>query len=526
MIVLKFGGTSVQDAAAILRLTEIVRDRLSEQPVVVVSALAGVTDQLVELSKRALAGEAEACERGVTALRQRHQDVLAEIIASSAAPNPAFGQTAAASPAPALALANAPGDGAAEASAVDTLAAGLLDWLRGVAALGELTPRSRDALLSFGERLSPVLVRFALERRGLPAAHADARRVVITDEQFTQARPRYEDVRRRAEEEIRPLLAMGAVPVLGGFIGATARGIATTLGRGGSDFSASILGGALGAERIEIWTDVDGMLSADPRLCPEARRIERISFVEAAESAYYGAKVLHPATLLPAVERNIPVWVLNSRNWTPGPPRPDRCGTLITARPGGRAPGADGADDPEPENGRAPAAHAPAGRDEAAASGTVACISCKRKIAVIDIVSTRMLHAHGFMKAIFDVFAAHQCPIDMISTSEVSVSVTVAETEKVPAIADDLGRFAQVRYEGRKAIVCLVGEGMRNTPGVAGAVFSALRGINVRMISQGASEVNIGFVIEDDEAPLAVRRLHERFFPAAGAAAAPGPARP
>ncbi|MGH9535432.1 MAG: aspartate kinase, partial [Terriglobales bacterium] len=264
------------------------------------------------------------------------------------------------------------------------------------------------------------------------------------------------------------------------------------LGRGGSDFTAAILGAALGAERLEIWTDVDGMLTADPRLCPAARRIPRISFAEAAESAYFGAKVLHPATLLPAMRRNIPVWVLNSRDFHPGPPDPAIAGTLITAHQATRAGGDPGA--------------------------TVACISSKRKLAVIDVVSTRMLLAHGFMKAIFDIFAAHQCPVDMISTSEVSVSLTVADTAQLPAIADALGRFAEVRYEGRKAILCLVGGGMRNTPGVAAAVFSALGDINIRMISQGASEMNISLVIEDDDVPRAVERLHARFFPAAVAA--------
>lgn len=463
MIVLKFGGTSVEDAAALERLGAIVRNRLPERPVLVVSALAGITDRLVELSALALHRQTEFCERSLQALRRRHLETLAALAGGPPPP--------------------------AEQAAIEGLCEELAQLLRGVAAVGELTPRTRDAVLSFGERLSPSLVRFALERGGLPAVETDARRIIVTDERFNQARPLPAETQRRAEEQLRPLLSAGAVPVLGGFIGATQNGIGTTLGRGGSDFSASLLGAALDAERVEIWTDVDGMLTADPRVCPAARRIPRISFVEAAESAYYGAKVLHPASLLPAMQKNIPVWVLNSRRWLPGPPDPRRTGTLITARPLARRDGP-----PSPRH------------------GTVACISSKRRIAVIDIVSTRMLLAHGFMKAIFDVFAAHQCPIDMISTSEVSVSVTVSEVEKVPAIADDLGRFADVRYEGRKAILCLVGEAMRNTPGVAAAVFAALDGINVRMISQGASEVNIGFVIEDDDVPLAVERLHRQFF--------------
>jgi len=269
--------------------------------------------------------------------------------------------------------------------------------------------------------------------------------------------------------------------VLGGFIAASRQGVPTTLGRGGSDFSAAILGALLGARRIEIWTDVDGMLTADPRVCSGARRIKAISFLEAAELAYFGAKVLHPATLLPAMHASIPVWVLNSRSWQPGPPDGARTGTSITARP--------------------PRTLSP-----------FKCISCKRRIAVVDVVSTRMLQAHGFLKAIWDVFAFHRCPVDMVSTSEVSVSLTISDTSALPDIADDLARFADVRYEGRKAILCLVGESLRSSPGLAGQVFASLDGINVRMISQGASEINIGMVLDDDDVPRAMQLLHQRFF--------------
>ncbi|MGH9506963.1 MAG: lysine-sensitive aspartokinase 3 [Terriglobales bacterium] len=471
MIVMKFGGTSVQDAAAMGRLAAIVADRRAERPVVVVSALAGATDQLIELATLALHSEGFAAG-ALAALRERHLRVLGELPGGAAA--------------------------LAERGEVEAAFAALGELLRGISAVGELTPRTRDAVVSYGERLSPLLVRHALATAGLPAVAADARRVVITDERFTAAQPIAAEVQRAAAAELQPLLAAGSIPVLGGFIGATRRGIGTTLGRGGSDFSAAILGAALGAERIEIWTDVDGMLTADPRLCPGARRIPRISFAEAAESAYFGAKVLHPSTLLPAMRKNIPVWVLNSRDFHPGPPDAAVTGTLITAQAGGQQ-------------------AAPSAPAAGSAAGKVACISSKRGVAVVDVVSTRMLMAHGFLKAIFDVFAAHQCQIDMISTSEVSVSLTVADTAPLPAIADALGRFAEVRYEGRKAIVCLVGGGMRNTPGVAAAVFAALGDINIRMISQGASEMNISLVIEDDDVPRAVERLHAHFFPAAAA---------
>jgi aspartate kinase len=453
-VVMKFGGTSMEDAAAIRRMAAIAADRAPAHPVVVVSAMARVTDQLGELAQAALAGRLDAAAAIVAGLRARHLETLAGL------------------------------DGDAEAAdAIGHLCADLGDLARGIAAVGELTGRTRDAVMSFGERLSPLLARVALQRAGLKPHLLDARQVIVTDGQFTQALPQYPETQRQADERITPALAAGAVPLLGGFIAGTRQGVGTTLGRGGSDFSAAILGALLGAERIEIWTDVDGMLTADPRVCPGARRIKAISFQEAAELAYFGAKVLHPATLLPAMHGGIPVWVLNSRAWLPGPPDGARTGTRIATR--------------------APHTSAP-----------FKGISCKRRIAVIDVVSTRMLQAHGFLKAIWDVFAEHRCPVDMVSTSEVSVSLTVADTVALPEIADALGRFADVRCEGRKAILCLVGENLRATPGLAGQVFSALGELNVRMISQGASEINIGLVVDDDDVPEAMRRLHERFFSA------------
>jgi aspartate kinase len=457
-VVMKFGGTSVEDAAALRRMAAIVADRGREQPVVVVSAMAGVTNRLVELAQLALGADLAAADAIIAALRRRHLDALSQL-----------------------------GGSAAAEAALSRLCDALAELVRGVAAVGELTGRSRDALLSFGERLSTWLALPALLAAGVPAQRVDARQVIVTDEQHTQAQPLAAETAVQVQERLTPLLAAGTVPLLGGFIAATRGGVPTTLGRGGSDFSAALLGGLLPARRIEIWTDVDGLLTADPRVCAGARRIKAISFQEAAELAYFGAKVLHPSTLLPAMQAGVPVWILNSRASVPGPPDGERTGTLVTTR--------------------APRTATP-----------FKCISTKRRVAVVDVVSTRMLQAHGFLKAIWDVFAAHRCPVDMVSTSEVSVSLTVADTQALPAIADDLGRFADVRYEGRKAIVCLVGESIRNTPGLAGQVFAALGDINVRMISQGASEINIGMVLDDDDVPRAMRLLHDRFF------AAPDPA--
>ena len=449
MIVMKFGGTSVEDAAAIDRAACIVRERLPDKPVVVVSALAKVTDQLLAMARAAGAGDREKAIQLSRAVRERHYTAAGELLGTGV-----FTQFHS--------------ELEADFDSLDEL-------LRGLAAVGELTPRTCDNVASFGERISSKMVVAAFAARGLPARLVDSRECILTDSNYTHAVPIFDETNDRTVSRLKPLLDAGKVPVMGGFIAANADGATTTLGRGGSDFTAAILGAALGAERIEIWTDVDGMMTTDPNLCSGARRIKVISFDEAAELAYFGAKVLHPATLVPAIDKNIPVQVLNSRN---------------------------------PEE-RGHAHHALALR---AARITFKAIAAKKRITVVDVVSARMLMAHGFLKSIFDVFDRHHCPVDVVSTSEVSVSLTVDSNEAIPAIAADLEKLADVKYEGRKAIICLVGENIRATPDIAAKVFTAIADINVRMISQGASEINITFVIEEDDVPEAVRRLHQTFF--------------
>ena len=448
MIVMKFGGTSVEDAAAIDRAACIVRDRVPEKPVVVVSALAKVTDQLLAMARAAGAGDREKAIELSRALRERHYTVAGELLGTGV-----FTQFHS--------------ELEADFDSLDEL-------LRGLAAVGELTPRTCDNVASFGERISSKIVTAAFTARGIPARLVDARECILTDSNYTHAVPVFDETNDRTVARLKPMVTAGKVPVMGGFIASDAHGATTTLGRGGSDFTAAIVGAALGADRIEIWTDVDGMMTTDPNLCPSARRVKVISFDEAAELAYFGAKVLHPATLVPAVDKNIPVQVLNSRN-------PKNEGTRITAR--------------------APSC-----------TNTFKAIAAKKRITVVDVVSARMLMAHGFLKSIFDVFDRHRCPVDVVSTSEVSVSLTVDSNEAIPAVAADLEKLAYVKYEGRKAIVCLVGENIRGTPGIAAKVFTAISDINVRMISQGASEINITFVIEEDDVPEAVRRLHQTFF--------------
>jgi len=451
IVVMKFGGTSVEDAAAMKRTAAIVAGRVArgKAPVVVVSAMAKVTDQLL----RAAASSAEGDRTGALAissrLRSRHRDTACELIKSEA-------------------------DRTKILCLIDERFDSLDEILRGLAAIRELTPRISDLIVSYGERMSSRIVTAAFREHGINAMHADARQFIITDSEFQKAAPLAEIIEKKTPEKLLPLINDGKVPVMGGFIASNEAGLTTTLGRGGSDYTGALVGGALDAETIEIWTDVDGIMTADPRVCPDALRVKVISFEEAAELAYFGAKVLHPATILPAVKKNIPVQVLNSRNATCEGTR------IISLAPHCRSP--------------------------------FKSIAVKKKLSIIDIVASRMLMSHGYMSQMFAVFDKHKCAVDMVSTSEVSISVTVDSNSSLPAIAADLSKMADVKYEGKKALVCMVGDDIRGQNGIAAQVFNAIRHINVRMISQGASEINMSFMIEEDDADEAVRSLHAAFF--------------
>ncbi len=451
LVVMKFGGTSVEDPAAIGRTAAIVAGRVSmgKQPVVVVSAMAKVTDQLLRAAAAASMGDRTGALTISSRLRSRHLDTACHLV-------------------------KAPADIAALTRNIDEKFNALDEVLRGLAAILELTPRISDLIVSYGERISSRIVAAAFREQGIDAAHVDARDVIVTDSQFQKAIPQDSIIERRAHEKLLPLTAQGKVPVMGGFIASNEAGLTTTLGRGGSDFTGALVGGAVSAEAIEIWTDVDGIMTADPRVCPDALRVKVISFEEAAELAYFGAKVLHPATILPAVKKNIPVLVLNSRNAS--------CeGTRIISL--------------------APHCNSP-----------FKSISVKKKLSIVDVVASRMLMTHGYLRQIFEIFDKYQCPVDMVSTSEVSVSLTVDSNEKLPAIVSDLGKLADVKLEGKMALVCMVGEDIRGQHGIAAQVFNAIRHVNVRMISQGASEINMSFMVEEDDADEALRSLHAAFF--------------
>jgi aspartate kinase len=451
LVVMKFGGTSVGDPAAIRRTAEIVAGRVAQgkSPIVVVSAMAKVTDQLLRAADAASQGDRAGALAISSRLRSRHRDTVCALLTTEVERKDLI-------------------------ITVDQKFDALDEILRGLAAILELTPRISDLIVSFGERLSSRIVAATFRELGMNGAHLDAREVVITDSQFQKAVPQDDVIEKKAAEKLLPLVQEAKVPVMGGFIGANEAGMTTTLGRGGSDFTGAIVGGAVNADAIEIWTDVDGIMTADPRVCPDALRVKLISFEEAAELAYFGAKVLHPATILPAVKKNIPVYVLNSHN-------PDCEGTRIISL--------------------APHCTSP-----------FKSISVKKKLSIIDVVASRMLMTHGYLRQIFEVFDKHKCPVDMVSTSEVSVSLTVDSNNQLPQIAADLSKLADVKYEGKKALVCLVGEDIRGQNGIAAQVFNAVKHINVRMISQGASEINMSFMIEEDDADEAVRSLHNAFF--------------
>ena len=447
MIVCKFGGTSVQDASAILRLATIVSARQHEKPVVVVSALARVTDSLVALAESVRQGHGAAVEASLETLHDRHRAVAAEL----------------------------PGGDAALA-ALEAAFAELRPVLR--AAVGRvLTPAERDMLLGQGELWSSRLVEAALRHAGIPASWIDARQVIITDDRHGRATPKQDAIRAATRAHLQPLLESGRVPVTQGFIGATESGRPTVLGRGGSDFTASLLGAALDAVRVEIWTDVNGLMTADPRIVPEARTLASATYDEAAELATFGAKVLHPATQLPLASAGIPIVILNAQ-------RPDAPGTIIGLT-------------------RASALRA---------DGPIGSISWKPGAILVTVRAARMLGAYGFLRQLFEVFERHEVPVDVLASSEVSVSLTVDDASRLHGLVRDLSPLGEVTVREGRAIVAVVGHGMMSSPNLAARVFGAVQPASIEVISQGASATNLTFVVRETDGPAVVQRLHREFF--------------
>jgi len=448
MIVMKFGGTSLQDAAAIQRCIEAVSLQGPLPIAVVLSAMGKSTNRLLEIAQLASSQELERARRVAQELHDYHLSVSGDLISGPRLKQVSLG--------------------------LGVLFEELSDLIKATVEMGECPPRILDSIASLGERMSTLVFAAALGESGSQDALLDSRDFVRTDDQFTQARILPEITEESIRSQLEPVLAEGKTAIAQGFIGSTLEGVTTTIGRGGSDYTASLLGAALEARDIQIWTDVPGVLTADPRIVPGAFKIKAISFAEAAELAYFGAKVLHPSTLLPAIDKNIPIHVCSSRQIR-------QPGTLIST-------------------------------DSIPSETSVKSIACKKGIAIVNIESYRMLLAHGFLRRIFEVFDKHEKVVDAVATTEVSVSLTVDTTEKLDAIIKDLEKFGDVEIQPNKGIICAVGDSLRCTPGIAWRIFRSLNDINIEMISQGASQISVTFLVQEDKMEEAVRRLHHEFF--------------
>jgi aspartate kinase len=458
VIVIKFGGTSVGDAERVAQAIDIVAERRQLKPIVVVSALAGVTNDLVAASEAARNCNVDRVNTIINAVRQRHEDVALHLVQQKFDFYESF------------------------IKQLDKQIEQIQTILRGIAMLGEITPRAKDKVTSIGEKLSSVLFAYSMMMRALPGEHVESEDVIVTDDKFGGATPRMDLTRELAEKALLPLLERNRIPVRGGFIGRTETGATTTLGRNGSDYSAAIVGAAVGADEVQIWTDVDGLLTCDPRLVPGARVIETLSFDEAAELAQFGAK-LHPRTLEPAVAANIPVRVLNTHN-------PSSHGTLIT-------------------------------RASANASAGPRSIARKKGVTMVHVSSNRMLGTHGFLAQFFSVFAQLSISVDLIATSEVSVSVTVDDKHDIDVLVQRLEKELDCNVEtiDGQSIIAVVGHHLMTDSSVGARVLEALRGMPVKMISLGRSGLNLSIVVDDANADRAVQSIHQALFETVTAAA-------
>lgn len=452
MIVIKFGGTSVGDAAHLRTAIDIVAEARERQPVVVVSALSGVTNNLIAATQAAAAGRSDEFRKIVAEIRERHESIAFELVLQKSDYLESF-----------LAQLN---------RHIDQIT----DILKGIALVGEVSLRAKDKIVAIGEKLSSVLFAYTMRLKTLPGVHVDSEEVVVTDENFGEAAPDMIETARAAKRVVIPEIERRHVPVMGGFIGRSLGGATTTLGRGGSDYSAAIVGAALGVDEVQIWTDVDGMMTTDPRIVSSAKIIELISYEEAAELAYFGAKVLHPKTITPAVEQKIPIRVLNTHN-------PTSRGTLITAE------------------------------GDTSRSGPRA-IAVKRDVTVVHMVANQMLGAVGFLARIFGAFDRHGVSVDLITTSEVSVSVTVENDEKLAALVRDLEKFATVRTLRGQTIVAVVGRKLMSDSEPVARLVRAIDGEKVSMISYGTTGLNLSIVLSGIDAVDAVQTIHRAVFEA------------
>lgn len=454
MIVMKFGGTSVADCAAISRTIEIIRKRLPERPVVVVSALSKVTDLLYRISDEAKKRDFEEASALLRQLRSRHLTLAEELIRQSESIDKES------------ILEDAQ-------RRVNEICDKLSHFIEAVCALGELSDRSKAVIIGNGEYLSSNIICCAMNARGISTRLMDSRKMIITNADFLKGEPKQDLISIKVNAEVSSHYTDCEAVITQGFVSATEDGEPTVLGRGGSDYTASLIGMAVGAQRIEIWTDVDGVKTADPRKVEGTQSLERISFEEAAEMAHFGAKVLHPMTIEPAVKKNIPIYVLNSIN-------PDGKGTVIL--------------------------------QNSFIDDGVKSVSSKENILVINIFSTKMINVAGFLMSVFEIFSRNNVSVDLISTSEANISVTVDASQNVDNVIRELSSFADVYVDRDKAQVSVIGKNLDNVTGILEKTFAPLSDYRIYMISQGASYVNISFVVDRTALDKVVSLLHRSLF--------------
>lgn len=444
MIVMKFGGTSVQNGNYIDRALDIAVKELERSPLLISSAMGKTTDRLVDMTELAESGRFSDAEEALKELKQSHLDVAEGFLSGEN-----------------LDLAR---------EELKDYFAQLLALIRGSSLLHECSPRSKDAVLSFGELLATrIIYRRALER-GISACWIDSRECIVTDDRYGAAVPDFPATDAAIASRVEP--QAGKLLIAQGFIARTAEGITTTLGRSGSDYTAAIYGAALGAEEVQIWTDVNGILTSDPRTVPDARTIDRISYDEAAELSYFGAKVVHPSTIQPAVRHGIPVHVKNTSS-------PDHPGTLIS--------------------------------DNAEGTGLRA-IAGKKGITLLNVSSSRMLNAYGFLSRIFEIFNTYRTPVDLVATSEVSVSMTIDSSEYLEEIEMELQKLGQTKIIRDASIICLVGLKLWRDSAFIARVFGALEGIPIHMVSLGSSDINLSCVVPQEYGDEAIRTLHRKLL--------------
>lgn len=449
MIVMKFGGTSVANCEAITRTVSIVQGKLDQKPVVVVSALSKVTDMLYKIADHAAVRNRMEANDLLGQLRARHIGLAHELMSEF----PSYCQQACAT--------------------VDKICNDLTSFVNAVCSLGELSDRSKAVIISTGEYLSSNIICCTMNARGIRTGYMDARKMIITDNEYLKGEPDSSAIQARVPGVVSTAYEGNDAVITQGFVSATADGEPTVLGRGGSDYSASLIGMAIDASAIEIWTDVDGVRTADPRKVGNTKCIERISFEEAAEMAHFGAKVLHPLTIEPAVNKNIPIYVLNSMN-------PEGKGTVIL--------------------------------QNSFIEDGVKSVSFKENIHVINIFSTKMINTSGFLKKVFEIFSVNKVSVDLISTSEANISITVDSSQKIDKVVEQLSEFSDVYVDSDKSQISIIGKNIINIKGLLQKAFAPLADCRIYMISQGASYVNLSFVVDREVLTDAVCQIHKYLF--------------